>query len=71
MKYRYCCQILMKIELSRQISEKPSNIKFHENPFSGSRVVRCESTDRQTDKLDELIVTSCNFANVPKKNMKF
>jgi hypothetical protein len=30
----------MKIELSRQIFEKYSNIKFHENPFSGSQVPR-------------------------------
>jgi hypothetical protein len=35
----YSCQILMKFELSRQILEKYSNIKFHEKPSSGSRVV--------------------------------
>jgi len=29
-KYRcYSCQILMKLEFSRQIFEKYSNIKFH------------------------------------------
>jgi hypothetical protein len=27
----------MELEFSRQIFEKSSNIKFHENPFSGSR----------------------------------
>jgi hypothetical protein len=33
---RYFCQILMKLEFSRQIFEKLSNIKFHENPSNGS-----------------------------------
>jgi hypothetical protein len=37
-KYRYFCHILMKLEFSRQIFEKYSNIKFYENPSSGSRV---------------------------------
>ena len=30
----------MKLEFSRQIFEKSSNIKFHENPSSGSRILR-------------------------------
>jgi len=38
----------MKIGFSRQILEKFSNIKFHENPSSGSRVVPCGQIDRQT-----------------------
>jgi hypothetical protein len=29
----------MKLEISRQTLEKYSNMKFHENPFSESRVV--------------------------------
>jgi len=33
----YSCQILMKLEFSRQNFEKSSTIKFHENPSSGSR----------------------------------
>ena len=48
-KYRYCCQILMKLEFSRQIFEKYSNIKFHENPYSGNRVVPCGQTDRHDE----------------------
>jgi len=44
----YSCQILMKLEISRQIFEKYSNIKFHENPSSVSRVVPCGQTDGQT-----------------------
>jgi len=35
---RYYCPILTKLEFSGQIFEKYSNIKFHENPLSGSRV---------------------------------
>jgi hypothetical protein len=35
----------MKLEFSRQIFEKYSNIKFYENPFSGSGVVPCGQTD--------------------------
>jgi len=35
----------MKLEFSRQIFEKSSNIKLHKNLFSGSRVVPCERTD--------------------------
>jgi hypothetical protein len=45
----YCCQILMKIEFSRQTLEKYSNIKFDENTFGGSRVVPCEQTDRHDE----------------------
>ena len=50
---RYSCPILMKIEVSRQIFEKFSNLKFHANPSSRIRVFPCGVTDRQTDKHDE------------------
>jgi hypothetical protein len=40
----YSCQVLMKTDFSRQIFEKCSNIKFHENPPSGSSVP-CGRTD--------------------------
>jgi hypothetical protein len=46
---RYYCQILMKLEFSRQIFEKHSNVKFHENPSSGGRVVACGQTYGETD----------------------
>jgi hypothetical protein len=46
----YSGQILMKLEFSEQIFEKYSNIKFHENPFSGSQVITCRQMDRQTDE---------------------
>jgi hypothetical protein len=50
---RYSCQILMKLQFSRQIFEKYSNIKFNENPSSESRVVPCGEMDGRTDRNDE------------------
>jgi hypothetical protein len=43
---RYCCHILNITEFPRQNFERYSNIKFHDNPSSGSRVVPCGRTDR-------------------------
>ena len=54
----------MKLEFSRQFSEKYSDIKFHKNPSSGSRVVARGRTDGQTD-MAELIAAFRNFANAP------
>ena len=51
----------MKLELPRQDFEKSLNIKFHQNPSSGSRVVASGQTD-----MTKLIVASRNFANAPK-----
>jgi hypothetical protein len=42
---RYSCQTLMKLEYSRGIFEEGLDIKFHENPASGSRVVPCGWTE--------------------------
>jgi len=39
----------MKLEFSGQILEKCSDIKFHKNPSSGSRVVPWRWTDRHND----------------------
>jgi hypothetical protein len=39
----------MKLASSARILEKFSNIKFHENPSSGSRVVPCGQTDRHDE----------------------
>ena len=58
---RYFCHILMALEFSRKIFEKFSNIKFHENPLSRSRVVPCGWTYTM-----KLIATSCNSANAPR-----
>ena len=40
---------LMKLEFSRHIFKKSSNIKFHENYSGGSRVVPCGQMDGQAD----------------------
>jgi len=40
----------MKLELSRHIFEKYSNIKFHENPSRWSRVITCGRTDTHRRK---------------------
>jgi len=36
----------MKLEFSHRIFEKYSNIKFVENPYSGSQTVPCGQMDR-------------------------
>jgi hypothetical protein len=65
-KYRYCCQILMKFEIFLdRFTEKSPNIEFYENPSSGSQVVPREQTDGQTDMM-KVIVAFCNFANSPR-----
>jgi len=38
----------MKVEFSRQIFKESSNIEFHENPSTVSRVIPCGRTDGQT-----------------------
>jgi hypothetical protein len=50
------CSISIKLEFSRQIFEKYTSIKFHENPSSGSRVVACGQIDKT-----ELIAAFRNF----------
>ena len=42
----YSCQFLMQLELSQQIFEKSSNIKFHENLPRGSLIVPFGQTRR-------------------------
>jgi len=44
----------MKFEFSRYILEEFSNVRFHENPPSGNRVVPCGQPDRQTDRHDKV-----------------
>jgi hypothetical protein len=51
----------MKLEFPRQIIKKSSNIKFHENPFSGSRVIPCGETHDGANKL----VRFHNIAKAP------
>jgi len=53
----------MKIKFPRQIFEKYSNIKFHENPCNERRVVPC----RRADTNDE---SFRNFANAPENYIR-
>jgi len=48
------CQILIKLELSPQIFEKYLNINFHENSFTGSRVVPSGRTDRRRRYINKI-----------------
>ena len=67
-KYRCCCQILVKLLILStdfQITLK-YQFQFHENLSSGSRVVLCGRTDRQTD-MTKLVVALRNSANASKK----
>jgi hypothetical protein len=45
----YSSQLLLELEFSQQIFEKSSNIKFHGEPNSGSRIIPCGQTDGQKD----------------------
>ena len=51
---RYSGQIFVTLEFWTDF-RKDSNIKFHENPFSGSHADPCGRTDGRTD-LTKLIV---------------
>ena len=51
----------MKLEFSRKILEKSSNIKFHKNPSSVNRVAPCGQTHRH----DETVAFR-KSANMPK-----
>jgi len=71
---RYSCQILVKFEISQHIFEKYLNVNFHEHRSNWSRVVPCEHSDEQMDRLTDrrtdmmkLIVASHNSANALKK----
>ena len=57
---RYLCPILTKLEFSRHIFVKYSNIEFHENPAFGCRVVPCGRTD-----MTKPVVAFRNFATAP------
>jgi len=59
----YYCELINKLELCGQISEKYSNIEFNENPSSGSRVV-----PYRRRKVTKLIIAFRNLVNRPYKN---
>jgi hypothetical protein len=55
----------MELEFFSKDFWKHQNIKFHENPSSGSRVVPCGRTDGQSD-MTKLIFAFRDFSNTPK-----
>jgi len=59
----------VKLEFSRRILKKYSNIKSHENSSSRSRVVPRGRTDGRTDTT-KLRVAFRNFANSPKTSTR-
>jgi hypothetical protein len=68
------CQILMELEFFREFFQKYSNIRFHDNQSSGTRVVPWRrtdgrtdgQTDRQTDRHDGTNSRFLQFSNSPK-----
>jgi len=63
----------MKLEFSRQVFEKYSNIKLLENPLSGRRVVPYVQRDGRTDgrmDMKTLIYACHNFGNAFKNAMR-
>jgi hypothetical protein len=53
----------MKLEFSRAVFEKRANIKYHENPSNGSRIVPCGRTDMM-----KLTAALRSPAKAPKKS---
>lgn len=62
----YLSPILTKLEFSGQTVKESSNMKFHEDPPSGNRVILCKRTDRRKDMMKRTIVF-CNSMKAPKK----
>ena len=63
---RYSCQIFLKIIFFTDFRKKYSNIKFHENPSSGSRVFHA---DGRTD-VTEIRIAFINFANACRNHSR-
>jgi len=65
---RYSCQVLSKLEFSRQIFEKQPNLKFHENTSSGSPVVPCGQTDKVRERHDKANSRFSQFCKPAQKS---
>ena len=63
---RNCCRTWgqIKLEISQQIFERQSKIKFQENSSNGNRVFLCGTDDRRAD-MTRITVAFHSFANVP------
>ena len=73
----YFCQTLVECEFSWQILEKYSDVKFHENLFSGNWVVSfgkmVGQTDGRTDSKTDMtkpIVAFSNFMKATKNRVE-
>ena len=66
---RHCCQFIINPEYSGQIFEIYSNVRFHENPSSGRRVVPGGQTEAWT-VMTTLVVAFRSFANRSDKESK-
>jgi hypothetical protein len=64
--FYYICPVSMQTGKCSQSSLKFSNIKFQQNPFSGSRVSISSQTDRQTEEWLDLNMSSSGFRRRPK-----
>ena len=60
----------MKSEFSGQIFEKYSDIKFHENPTSGSGVVLCARTYGRTGGETDMMKLILAFRNFVGTHLK-
>ena len=59
----------MKVVFSRQIFEKHSNMKFHENPLVGLSCP-CRRIHGQTGVTKLIVAFLLNFANASKNSVK-
>ena len=66
---RHSCQFLINPEYSGQIFEIYSNVRFHENPSSGRRVIPGGQTEGWT-VMTKLVVAFRSFANRSGKESK-
>jgi len=64
-KYPLFLSDFIELEICRQILEKYSNVKFHKNPYSGSRGFPRVWTDGRTDRHDEASSRSLQFCERP------
>ena len=64
----------MKNEFPQQIFGKFSDVRFHENPSCGNRIIPCGEADGPTEKhtdITRLKIAFQSFANAPKIVFKY
>jgi hypothetical protein len=67
---RYFFRILRKSEYSRQIFGKSSNIRFYQNPSSGSQLVSCGYMEGRRTDMMQLIIVFREFVKAPNKKFR-